>query len=234
MMKISFLILLASVTLSGCGTIGHLEPGMPMFEAKDYLKMSVNKDDVVVARRNEIMFTYSRLKHVSVSAYYTDAAIELVPSDSSYRRISIAPGVQPIYGVLRFDGRKLPAILVTADNQQPYLLPIEDNGVPNGLLFKPINYGMDYLPRGGTWTVSPPGETFKTGRAGSRLGDHYALVYRGIDGAFLMFSLQNVGTGEETRHKAGATTGTSDWPDFTLTVLEFSAENIRFRITPKG
>ncbi len=234
-MKVPFLILLASVTLSGCGAIGHLEAGgMPMPVAKDYLITSINKDDVVVTRRNEIMFTYSRMKQISVSAFFTDAAIELIPSDPSYRHILISPGTQPIYGVLRFDGRSLPAIRVYTDNHQPLIMPIEDNGTPNGLLFKPINHGMDYVPRGGTWTVSPPGEKFKTGHGNNRMGDHYALVYRGVDGAFLLFSLQNVGTGEETWQKAGATLGTSNWPDFTLTVLEFSAEKIRFKISPKS
>ncbi|MGI9840699.1 hypothetical protein [Vibrio parahaemolyticus] len=190
------IIIFSLLLISGCTTVATYEVD------KDYSTRLVGTDFLETdfsANVDEVILRYVDYYTNSLDKYHVKKGFSLIPSASDYSTINIAAGVYDSYGVLKFKGKTYKAVSVRT-NGHALLLPIKGDGKPFNQLFNRYD-STTYVAVLGEWATSPEEAQFEFGDGQSLPAIHKAIVYKGLDGAYAVFEMQNISTGMDGMYR---------------------------------
>lgn len=199
------------------------------------VSFSVPANQTLVARKDRVMFTHTERSQTGTSGRFLslDSPLELTPSVGAYAPAKLKAGEFEIVGYLNGENQRRPAVQIALTHGTRLLLPIQPDGTPGSTLFNYVEPGK-YIAVMGTWQANPSTNKFKMKSFSNSTEDSYALVYKGLDGAFAIFESQNLTKGSmygrASTYRVEAKPGSYNQRAFTLTLLDVSPDQVRFQV----
>lgn len=229
-------LLLSLSLLSGCGSLAKLEPyNATTAHVKLTASFSVPLNQPLVTKKDRVMFTHVESSQIGTSGRFLslDSPLELIPSVGAYAPAKLRAGEFEIRGYLNGENQRRPAVEIALTHGTRLLLPIQADGTPGSTLFNFVEPGR-YIAVMGTWQANPSTTKFKMKSFSNSTEDSFALVYKGLDGAFAIFESQNLTKGSmygrSTTYRVDAKPGSYNQRAFVLTLLDVSPDQIRFQV----
>ncbi|EGR1308151.1 hypothetical protein C1E47_19710 [Vibrio cholerae] len=215
------IIMFSLFFISGCMTIATYDMNngySTRLVGTDFLEIDFS------ANVNEVILRYADYYTDSLDKYHVKEGFSLVPSTSGYSTINITAGVYDSYGVLKIKGKTYQAVSVRT-NGHALLLPIKDDGKPFNQLFNRYD-STKYVAVLGEWTTLPEQAKFEFGDGQNLPAIHKAIVYKGLDGAYAVFEMQNISTGMDEMYRVPKNNAEFVLDGIRIKVDRYTAESI--------